>query len=56
MSDNSKLAEADRMKIIDILLDDVEIKEIYLHQDIFSNGSRSQENDREYELLLTRTK
>ena len=30
MSDTSNLAEVDYMKIIDILLDDVEIKDIYL--------------------------
>jgi hypothetical protein len=33
MSDNSNLAEVDYMKIIDILLDDVEIKNFFLHGD-----------------------
>ncbi len=52
MSDNSHLAEVDLMKIIDILLDDVEIKDIYLHDDTFSERSKPQEKDRKQELLL----
>jgi hypothetical protein len=53
MSDNSNLAEVDYMKIIDILLDDVEIKDIYLHGDIVSNRSKPVENDRKRHLTLT---
>jgi predicted transcriptional regulator len=52
MSDNSHLAEIDLMKIVDLLLDDVEIKDIYLHDDTFSDISKSQEHDRKKELLL----
>ena len=37
MSDNSNLAQIDYMNIVDILLDDIEIKDIYLHGDITSN-------------------
>lgn len=53
MSDNSNLADVDYMKIIDILLDDVEIKDIYLHGDIVSNRSKPVENDRKRHLMLT---
>ena len=56
MSDNSNLAQIDYMKIVDILLDDVEIKDIYLHGDIISNKIRPQENDRRRELLLNTVK
>jgi hypothetical protein len=52
MSDNSNLAEVDYMKIIDILLDDVEIKDIYLHGDISSNKSKPLENDHKRDLML----
>ena len=51
MSDNSNLAEVDYMKIIDILLDDVEIKDIYLHGDIFDNN-KPQEKDHKREVML----
>ena len=53
MSDNSHLAELDLMKIVDILLDDVEIKDIYLHDDTISNIRKPQENDRKQELLIS---
>ena len=53
MSDNSNLAEVDYMKIIDILLDDVEIKDIYLHGDIVTNKGKPVENDRKRHLTLT---
>jgi predicted transcriptional regulator len=53
MSDNSHLAEIDLMKIVDILLDDVEIKDIYLHDDTFSDIRTPQENDRKQELLIS---
>lgn len=56
MSDNSNLAQIDYMKIVDILLDDVEIKDIYLHDDIISNKIRPQENDRRRELLMNTVK
>ena len=56
MSDNSNLAQIDYMKIVDILLDDVEIKDIYLHGDIISNKIRPQENDRRRELLMNTVK
>lgn len=52
MSDNSNLSEVDYMKIIDILLDDVEIKDIYLHGDIFSNKNKPQEKDHKREVML----
>lgn len=52
MSDNSNLAEVDYMKIIDILLDDVEIKDIYLHGDISSNKSKPLESDHNRKLML----
>ena len=54
MSENSNLAEVDYMKIIDILLDDVEIKDIYLHGDILSHKKNLLENDRKQDLVLTR--
>lgn len=53
MSDNSHLAEIDLMKIVDTLLDDVEIKDIYLHDDTFSDIRTPQENDRKQELLIS---
>jgi predicted transcriptional regulator len=53
MSENSNLAEVDYMKIIDILLDDVEIKDIYLHGDILSHKSNPLENNRRQDLVLT---
>ena len=56
MSDNSNLAEVDYMKIIDILLDDVEIKDIYLHGDIFSDNNKPQENDHKREVMLSTAK
>ncbi|MGB7635530.1 MAG: hypothetical protein WBL68_17560 [Nitrososphaeraceae archaeon] len=56
MSDNSNLAQIDYMKIVDILLDDVEIKDIYLHGGIISNKIRPQENDRRRELLMNTVK
>ena len=56
MSDNSNLAQIDYMKIVDILLEDVEIKDIYLHGDIISNKIRPQENDRRRELLMNTVK
>lgn len=43
MSENSNLAEIDYMKIIDVLLDDVEIKDIYLHGDIVSSKAETTE-------------
>ena len=55
MSDNSNLAEVDYMKIIDILLDDVEIKDIYLHGDIFDKN-KPQEKDHKQEVMLSATK
>ena len=55
MSDNSNLAEVDYMKIIDILLDDVEIKDIYLHGDIFDNN-KPQEKDHKREVMLSTAK
>jgi hypothetical protein len=56
MSDNSNLAEVDYMKIIDILLDDVEIKDIYLHGDIFSDNNKPQEKDHKREVMLSTAK
>ena len=56
MSDNSNLAEVDYMKIIDILLDDVEIKDIYLHGDIFSDKNKPQEKDHKREVMLNAAK
>lgn len=53
MSENSNLAEVDYMKIIDILLDDVEIKDIYLHGDIVSNKGKTTENNSKQHLTLT---
>jgi hypothetical protein len=53
LSDNSNLADVDYMKIIDILLDDVEIKDIYLHGDIVSNRNKPVENDHKRNLMLT---
>ena len=44
MSDKSHLAEFDYMKIIDILLNDVEIKEIFLHGDEYLVKDRLQDN------------
>lgn len=55
MSDNSNLAEIDYMKIIDILLDDVEIKDIYLHGDMFDKNE-PQEKDHKRELMLSAAK
>ena len=55
MSDNSNLAEVDYMKFIDILLDDVEIKDIYLHGDIFDNN-KPQEKDHKREVMLSTAK
>jgi DNA-binding Lrp family transcriptional regulator len=55
MSDNSNLAEVDYMKIIDILLDDVEIKDIYLHGDIFDKN-KPQEKDHKREVMLSAAK
>jgi hypothetical protein len=56
MSDNSNLAEVDYMKIIDILLDDVEIKDIYLHGDILSDKNKPQEKDHKREVMLSAAK
>ena len=56
MSDNSNLAQIAYMNIVDILLDDIEIKDIYLHGDIISNKIRPQENDRRRELLMNTVK
>ena len=56
MSDNSNLAEIDYMKIIDILLDDVEIKDIYLHGDNFSDKNKPQEKDHKREVMLSAAK
>jgi hypothetical protein len=56
MSDNSNLAQIAYMNIIDILLDDIEIKDIFLHGDIISNKIRPQENDRRRELLMNTVK
>jgi predicted transcriptional regulator len=53
MSDNSHLAELDLMKIVDILLDDVEVKDIYLHYGTFSDKSKPQENYRKQELPIS---
>ena len=44
MSDKSHLAEFDYMKIIDILLNDVEIKEIFLHGEEYLVKDRLQDN------------
>jgi DNA-binding Lrp family transcriptional regulator len=38
MSDKSKIAEIDYLKIIDILLDDIEIKDIYLRDNHHLTG------------------
>ena len=43
MSDKSHLAEADYMKIIDVLLNDVELKEIFLHGDEYLVKNRLQD-------------
>ena len=51
MSDNSNLAEVECMKIIDVLLDDVEIKDIYLHGNMLFRNS-PQEKSRRQEVLL----
>ena len=56
MSDNSNLAQIAYMNIVDILLDDVEIKDIYLQGGIISNKIRPQENDRRRELLMNTVK
>jgi hypothetical protein len=56
MSDNSNLAQIAYMNIVDILLDDIEIKDIFLHGDIISNKIRPQENDRRRELLMNTVK
>lgn len=48
MSDNSNLADVDYMKIVDILLDDVEIRDIYLHRDVLSHESKPNENERRF--------
>ena len=56
MSDDSNLAQIAYMNIVDILLDDIEIKDIYLHGDIISNKIRPQENDRRRELLMNTVK
>jgi len=52
MSDNSNLAEVECMKIIDVLLDDVEIKDIYLHGNMLFNRNSPQEKSRRQEVLL----
>lgn len=44
MSDKSHLAETDYMKIIDVLLNDVELKEIFLHGDESLVKSRLQDS------------
>jgi predicted transcriptional regulator len=52
MSDNSNLAEVDYTRIIDILLDDVEIKDIYLHSDTNSNKRKPHTNEGKREMML----
>ena len=44
MSDRSHLAESDYMKIIDVLLNDVELKGIFLHGDEYLVKSRLQDS------------
>jgi predicted transcriptional regulator len=53
MSDNSNLADVEYMKIIDILLDDVGIKDIFLHGDTLSNKSKPRE--KEHNTVLNNT-
>jgi predicted transcriptional regulator len=53
MSDNSNLADVEYMKIIDILLDDVGIKDIFLHGHTLSNKSKPRE--KEHNTVLNNT-
>lgn len=52
LSGNSKLAEVECMKIIDILLDDTELKDIYHYDNGFFKETRPQKNEHKRELLL----